>query len=162
MSLLEIADAKAKKDKAKRGPKPKGDNSSKLDVIGHPESNENILRRLAREDKTEILDAIDRGESYRTQRYSNTRVLESLPNGNQNLSVNAEKAIATAKMLAKVRAARTNSESKLKNDNARKKINRGVVFDGPSPDEMHLSGEQYQRSPIPAPLFACGKFSISN
>jgi hypothetical protein len=60
--MTAIEDAKAKKDKAKRGPKPKGDINKNVIKYDQGPTAENILRRLAREDQTELLDAIDRGE----------------------------------------------------------------------------------------------------
>ena len=58
-------------------------------------------------------------------------------------NVDAEKAIATAKMLAKVRAAKTKPQSMLKNSNAAKKNKSVTVFDGPTPAEMTEAGEAY-------------------
>lgn len=56
-----VTEAKAKKDKQKRGPKPKRDNSTNFVEIGSTNKNENILRRLAR-DQPELLDKIESGE----------------------------------------------------------------------------------------------------
>lgn len=59
----EIAKADAIKDKQKRGPKPKDSNSANLaeiDMSGT--SNQNILRRLLREEKTELIKSIESGE----------------------------------------------------------------------------------------------------
>lgn len=56
-----VTEAKANKDKQKRGPKPKGDNSTNFVEIGSTNKNENILRRLAR-DQPELLDKIETGE----------------------------------------------------------------------------------------------------
>jgi len=61
-------------------------------------------------------------------------------------NVDAEKAIATAKMLATVRAKLTINHGRARNRTGCSKKNNqhAVVFDGPSPDEMMQAGEAYQ------------------